>query len=122
MSGVYQLEITKSEADLKRLLRPQKTATDKDRVHLLYRLKSGRVETMQEAAVWLGRHRVTVQKWAKRYRERGISKLLNHQARSGAKSTLPQWAETALRERLEPPEGFRKLRGHPRVVGDATGN
>ncbi|MGD1860169.1 MAG: helix-turn-helix domain-containing protein [Leptolyngbyaceae cyanobacterium] len=57
-------------------------------MHLLYRLKSGRVETMQEAAVWLGRHRVTVQKWAKLYREGSISKLLSHQARSGAKSTL----------------------------------
>ena len=106
MSGVYQLEITESEEDLKLLLRQQKTATDKDRVHLLYLLKSGRVETMQAAALWLGRHRVTVQRWAKRYRDGGLTQLLAHAPHSGNKSTLPEWAETALRKRLEQPEGF----------------
>ena len=106
MSGVYHLEITESEEDLKRLLRQQKIAADKDRVHLLYLLKSGRVETMQEAAIWLGRHRVTVQRWARRYRDGGITQLLVHAPRTGNKSTLPAWAETALRKRLEQPEGF----------------
>ena len=33
---------------------------------------------MQEAAAWLGRHRVTVQKWVKRYREGGLAQLLTH--------------------------------------------
>lgn len=106
MSGVYHLEITESEEALKTLLREQKSATDRDRVHLLSLLKSGQVETMQEAAVWLGRHRVTVQKWAKRYRDGGLAQLLAHAPHPGDKSTLPAWAETALRKRLEQPEGF----------------
>ena len=108
MSGVYHLEIAESEADLKLLLRQQKSAPDKDRVHLLYLLKSGRAATMQEAASWLGRHRVTVQKWAKRYRDGGLAQLLAHAPHTGAKSTLPAWAEVALRKRLEQPEGFER--------------
>lgn len=106
MSGIYHLDITESEEELKRLLQKQKSATDKDRVHLLYLLQSGRAATMQEAAANLGRHRVTVQKWAKRYRDGGLVQLLAHTPHTGDKSTLPEWAETALRNRLEQPEGF----------------
>jgi len=106
MSGVYHLEITESEEALKPLLRQQKSATDRDRVHLLYLLKSGQATTMQQAATWLGRHRVTVQNWAQRYRDGGLAQLLSHAPHTGDKSTLPNWAETALRKRLEMPEGF----------------
>ena len=106
MSGVYHLEITESKEALNILLRQQTRATDRDRVHLLYLLKSGQVATMQEAAVWLGRHRVTVQKWAKRYRDGGLVQLLAHAPHTGDKSTLPALAETAFKKRLGQPEGF----------------
>ena len=46
MAGVYQLEITESEAELKQLLRQQKTASAKERVQLLYLLKSDQAETV----------------------------------------------------------------------------
>lgn len=106
MSGVYHLEITESETELKTLLGTQKTASDKERIQLLYLLKSEQAQTIQQAAALLGRHRVTVQKWAKRYREGGLNQLLSHKPRSGRKSTLPQWVETVLGDRLAQPEGF----------------
>lgn len=106
MSGVYHLEITESEAELKTLLRAQKTASAKERIQLLYLLKTEQAQTLQQAAALLGRHRVTVQKWAKHYRQGGLNQLLSHKPRSGAKSTLPPWAETALRDRLAQREGF----------------
>lgn len=62
MSGVYKLEITESDDDLKQLLRVQKTASDKKRIQLLYLLKTGQAATVQEATLLLGRHRVTIQK------------------------------------------------------------
>ncbi|MEM6835379.1 MAG: hypothetical protein AAF609_00865 [Cyanobacteria bacterium P01_C01_bin.120] len=52
-------------------------------MHLLYPLESGR------AAAWLGRHRVTVQKWAKRDRDQnscGNCPQLN----SNRKNDLPR--------------------------------
>ncbi|MEO1509664.1 MAG: hypothetical protein AAFU84_18655 [Cyanobacteria bacterium J06633_23] len=60
MSGVYHLEITESEDELKALLRSQKTALSKERIQFLYLLKSEQASTIQQAAKLLGRHRVTL--------------------------------------------------------------
>ena len=106
MSGVYHLEIKESEKDLKDLLRQQKTASDKERVQMLYLLKSKKAESILHAAELLGRHRVTPQKWARAYRQGGLEQLLCHQPRLGRRSSIPQWAQEALRKRLEQPEGF----------------
>ena len=72
MAGVYKLEITETEAELKQLLRTQKTASDKERIQLLYLLKSEQASTVESAAALLGRHRVTVQKWLRLYRTGGL--------------------------------------------------
>jgi len=102
MSGVYHLEITESEETLKPLLRQPKSATNRDRVHLLYLLKSSQAATMQQATTWPGRHRVTVQNWARCYRDGGLGQLLTHVPHTGDKSTLPDGAETALRKVVRP--------------------
>ncbi|MEM8603071.1 MAG: helix-turn-helix domain-containing protein, partial [Cyanobacteria bacterium P01_H01_bin.121] len=76
MSGVYKLEIQESLTELKTLLRHQKTASDQERVQLLYLLKSQQASTLQQAAALLGRHRVTIQRWARNYRQGCLAKLL----------------------------------------------
>ena len=45
----------------------QKTASDKERVQVLYLLKSKQAETVQTAAKLVNRDRVTVQEWFKEY-------------------------------------------------------
>lgn len=50
MAGVYKLDIQESENDLKQLLRQQKTASGKERIQLLYLLKTGQAKTVQAAA------------------------------------------------------------------------
>lgn len=67
MAGVYKLEIQEDEKTLKQLLCQQKTATGKERVQLLYLLKSKQATTVQQAASLLRRHRVTVQEWLQRH-------------------------------------------------------
>jgi transposase len=106
MAGVYKLEIIQSEEELKQLLRQQKTISSKERVQLLYLLKSKQAETVQEAAQLLGWHRVTVQEWMRRYREGGLEEMLESKARSGRPSAIPEWAEVALQKRLQEPAGF----------------
>jgi len=107
MAGVYKLTIDESEADLKQLLRQQKTAVGEERVQLLFLLKSGQAKTVQEAAKLLGRHRVTVQDWLRRYRIGGLNQLLERKvARSGRPRSIPEWAERALKERLQQAQGF----------------
>ncbi len=106
MAGVYQLEITETEDELKHLLRTQKTASAKERVQLLYLLQSGQAKTVDCAASLLGRHRVTVQKWLRLYRKGGLAGLLERKSPPGRKHSIPDWAQDALRKRLQQPEGF----------------
>ncbi len=106
MTGVYKLEIQESQDELKELLRNQKTASDKERVQLLHLLKSEQAKTLQQAAAILGRHRVTIQTWARAYRQGGLKQLLSHKPHPGGQSTLPNWAAAKLKQRLEQPEGF----------------
>ena len=106
MAGVYKLEITETAADLKQRLGHAKTASDKERLQLLYLLQSGQAKTVQEAATLLARHRITVQKWLQLYRRGGLAALLAHTPRTGRRQSIPQWAQNALKQRLHQPEGF----------------
>lgn len=106
MAGVYKLEIQEDEKILKQLLGQQKTATGKERVQLLYLLRTGRAKTVQDAAGLLGRHRVTVQKWLQRYRQGGLESLLECKVRTGRPRAIAQWAEAALDKRLQQTQGF----------------
>ena len=106
MAGVYKLEITETETALKQRLRTQKTASDKERIQLLYLLKTEQAQTVQEAAALLGRHRVTVQEWLRLYRSGGLAAMLGHKPRTGRRQSIPQWAQEALQQRLHQSEGF----------------
>lgn len=106
MSGVYRLEISESEVELKEMLGKQKTASDKERVQILYLLKSKQAETVQAAAQLIGRNRSTVQEWLKGYREGGITGILRHKPRVGRNPKIPQWAQKALDKQLQQEEGF----------------
>lgn len=63
MAGVYRLEISESEEELKKMLGKQKTGSDKERVQVLYLLKSKQAATVQAVAELIGRNRSTVQEW-----------------------------------------------------------
>lgn len=106
MAGVYKLEISESEEDLKQSLREQKTASGKERVQLLYLLKSKQAATVQQAAQLLGRNRVSVQKWLRRYRAGGLAEMLERKEPCGRPRAIPAWAEASLKKRLQEPEGF----------------
>jgi transposase len=106
MAGVYKLEIQESETDLKQLLSQQKSASGKERIQLLYLLKTKQAPTVQGAASLLGRNRVTLQEWMSLYRNGGIENLLKRKPQSGRPRTIPNWAERALDKRLQTPEGF----------------
>ena len=81
MSGVYRLKIVETTDELKNLLGVHKTTSDRERIQLLYLLKSGQAPTIKIAAEILGRNRVTVQKWISRYRQGGIYSILAHKQR-----------------------------------------
>jgi transposase len=106
MASVYKLDITQSEAELKHLLKTQKSVSDKERIQLLYLLKTQQAKTVQDAAALLARHRVTLQKWLHRYRSGGLEAMLEQKPRTGRQQSIPQWAQDALSKRLHQPDGF----------------
>jgi transposase len=101
MAGIYKLEITESEEALKEMLGKQKTASDKERVQVLYLLKSKQASTVQAAAKLVGRNRSTVQEWLKGYREGGITGIMHHKPRVGRSQKIPQWAQKALQKQVQ---------------------
>lgn len=106
MAGVYKLEIAESVDDLKQLLKVQKTASAKERVQLLYLLKTRQAQTVKQAATLLGRNRGTLQEWLRDYRQGGFTQLLSPKPRSGRPRSIPTWAVRSLQKRLQEPQGF----------------
>jgi transposase len=106
MAGVYQLDIVESSAELKERLRQEKTGSGKERVQVLYLLKTKKAKTVSEAAELIGRNRGTVQEWLAKYRSGGLEKLLLKKVGGGSSRKIPQWAEKALEKRLKEKEGF----------------
>lgn len=107
MSGVVKIEITESAEKLHKLLTQATTAHSQERLQVLYWLKTQKVETVEESAVLLGRHRVTVQRWLSRYRAGGIQGLLEKKKSPGRPKSIPECVVARLKQELEDPEGFR---------------
>jgi len=106
MAGVCKIEIRESEVELKQLLGQAKTGSEKERLQVLYLLKTKKALSVTHAAEIVGRNRVTLQNWLAEYRQGGLSKLLSKKVSTGRKKTIPQWAEKALEKRLKLEEGF----------------
>ncbi len=68
MAGVYHLDIKESEAELKKLLAVEKTGSGKERLQVLYLLKTTKAKIVTDVAEILGRNRVTVRRGARAIR------------------------------------------------------
>ncbi|MBD1940739.1 helix-turn-helix domain-containing protein [Microcoleus sp. FACHB-68] len=106
MAGVSRLEITETAEELKQILARQKTATGKERVQVLYLLKTGNAPTLSQAAVMIGRHRVTAQKWIQQYQTSPIESLMEQKQSSARPRAIPSCAEKALDQKLQHEQGF----------------
>jgi len=107
MSGVVKINIAENPKTLQTLLSQQKTAQGFERVQALYLLKTKQVETVQHLAMVLGRTRITVQRWLRKYRQEGIVGLLREKKSPGRRQAIPNWAVERLRQELQQPEGFK---------------
>jgi transposase len=100
--------ITEELNRLQEILRHERNAQRKLRLHLLVLLKSGQVSTQSQAATHLAVHRNTISAWLHQYRQGGLAALLTIKqpgARPGQKS-LPPAVIAQLRERLASPARF----------------
>ncbi|MEL7356418.1 MAG: helix-turn-helix domain-containing protein, partial [Cyanobacteria bacterium J06560_6] len=106
MSGVSKIEIHESGETLLALMKQQKKLAMHERVQALYLLKSGEADSIAHVGRILGHNRVTVQRWLSEYRESGLKGLLAPKAHGGRQASIPPWAQTKLKKRLQQPRGF----------------
>jgi len=106
MSGVVRIEIRETAAELKELMRQEKDAVRQEKLQVLYWLKTQMVDRVLSAAVMLGKHRTTIQRWLSSYRSGGLTKLLSQKPRSGKPRIMNVQTIEKLEKELSDPEGF----------------
>lgn len=106
MSGVLKIEIVESEVTLKKLLTQQKSVKTKERVQVLYWLKTNQANSVGHLAAMLGRHPTTISRWLSKYRRGGLKALLTIDSSPGRPAAIPESAIAKLQQELSDPEGF----------------
>jgi transposase len=106
MSGVVRIEIVETPEELKDLMRQEKDAVRQEKLLVLYWLKTKMVDSVLSAAVRLGKHRTTIQRWLSSYRTGGIAELLSQKPRSGRPRIMKAEIVEKLEKELSQPEGF----------------
>jgi transposase len=106
MSGVVKIVIRETAAELKTLLGREKDAMRHEKLLTLYWLKTKTVDSVLSAAVRLGKHRTTIQRWLSSYRTGGIEELLYQKPRAGRPRIMTPEIVEKLSEELNQVEGF----------------
>ncbi|TVQ47838.1 MAG: helix-turn-helix domain-containing protein [Gloeocapsa sp. DLM2.Bin57] len=107
MTGVCGLKIKETKVQLRDILSKQKNAPDYKKIQALYLMKTGQVTTVIEVSELLGVHRVTVQKWFKKYRDQGIDGLLTSKKSTGRPSVVSASTLSDLKEKLTSSNSFK---------------
>ncbi len=106
MSRPFKIEITQSEEELKKRLQTARLGNQKEKLQMLWWLKSGQVKEQQEIGLRLGRDASTVTRWLQKYRLGGLSSLLEIKKAPGAIRKMSDDAIAALKHELETGVGF----------------
>lgn len=102
-----KIEISESEEYLVKSLRNARTASQTEKMLLLWWLKSGQVKQHQELSQRLGRHPSTITRWLQQYRQGGLRELIEEKKAPGKPYEIDGEILERLQERLQQPEGFQ---------------
>jgi transposase len=106
VSRPFKLEIQESEAALKRQLQTAREASQKEKLQMLWWVKTGQVNQQKEIAHRLGRDTSTVTRWLQSYRRDGLKRLLEVKKAPGAQRKLSDAVLADLKQQLESETGF----------------
>ena len=106
MPRSLQLEIAESIEYLEKSLKQAGTASQKERLQMLWWLKSGQVNQHQELSRRSGRDGSTISRWLQKYRHGGLAELLEVKSSPGRTAQIRGVALERLQERLNQPQGF----------------
>lgn len=106
MSRPFKIEIAESEEELKQRLQTVSSGIQKEKLQMLWWLKSGQVNQQQEIGKRLARDTSTVTRWLQKYKASGLSGLLEIKKAPGANRKINSSALAALKQELETGKGF----------------
>ena len=100
------LAIWENEKELQEMMRKESDVRKRERIQMLYLLRSKQARNRTEVGHLLGVNRETVGDWLSKYEQRGLSKLLEIAPRGGKASSLPEEIIEGMRKQLAQPSGF----------------
>ena len=103
-------EIQQSISELEQLLKAEKRTRRRERLQMLYLLKTGQAKSRRSVARMLSVHRTTVSRWLNVYEKEGLSGLLSIKTRPNNKLSIPPDILHKLEEELKSPKGFSSYR------------
>jgi transposase len=106
MGRPFIIEIAESEAQLKKTLQQARSASQKERLQMLYWLKCNQVSSRNELAERLGRDKATLTRWLDRYKRGGLESLLEVGKAPGKAPAVSGQALAQLKQRLAQRHGF----------------
>lgn len=107
MARPFVIEISEPEAFLEKSLKQAKTGFRKERLQMLWWIKSGQIRYRQEISERLGRSPATITRWLALYRQGGLTALLEERKAPGATPQIRGETLEKLKQRLASEEGFR---------------
>jgi transposase len=106
MPRVLKLEISETADYLEKSLKQAASGTQKERLLMLWWLKTGQVSQHQELGQRLSRDASTITRWLQKYRRGGLTQLLEVKTAPGRVALISGAAREQLQQRLSEPEGF----------------
>jgi transposase len=106
MARRLKLEISETAEYLEKSFKQAKSGAHKERLQMLWWLKTGQVSEHQALSQRLGRAPATITRWLSKYRQGGLSELLEVKTALGATPKIQGEALEKLQERLKSEEGF----------------
>jgi transposase len=120
MSRPFKVEVTQSEEELKKRLQTVRSVSQKEKLQMLWWIKSGQVHEQQEIGFRLGKDTSTITRWLQKYRLGGLSGLLEIKKAPGATRKMTDEVLAALKQKLESGEGFSSYSANALVVRERT--
>jgi transposase len=106
MANQFKVAVKETTEELEHRHRRAVTAHTKERLQMLYSIKTEAVSTRSELAQRMQRDESTIYRWLKRYKQGGIEALLSVKTAPGKVSKITPQALQQLKQRLAQPKGF----------------
>jgi transposase len=106
MARQLVLEISETAEYLEKSLKQAKSGSQKERLQMLWWLKSGQVTQHQQLSQRLGRSPASITRWLSKYRQGGLASLLEVKTAPGAVPKIQGEVLAKLQQQLQSSEGF----------------